>query len=71
MYYMQLVKRFEKDPDHQLLITNKLKQTAELVLEYLIRRTNEKADGANAPRYKVIPAFYVDQSKAKREKKHN
>ena len=54
------------------MTTNKsnqiLHQTGELSTEYILWRTSEKADGANAPKYKVIPAFYADRSKAKREK---
>ena len=45
-----------------------LHQTSELSAEYILRRTNEKADESNAPKYKVVPAFYSHRSKAKREK---
>ena len=41
---------------------------SELSAEYILWRTTEKADGANAPKYRVIPASYADRSKAKRQK---
>ena len=72
MYHKQLVERLEKYPDYQQLTTNKLNQilhqTSELSAEYILRRINEKADEANAPKYKIVPASYADQSEAKREK---
>ena len=72
MYHKQLVERLEKDSDYQQLTINKLNQMlhqlGELSLEYLLRRTNEKADGSNAPKYKVVPASYSDRSKGKCEK---
>ena len=72
MYHKQLIARLVNDPDYQQLTINTLKQilhqTCELSPEYRIRRTNEKADGANAPKYKIVPAFYADRNKAKREK---
>ena len=61
-------KQLEKGPDYQLLTTNKLNQilhqTGELSAEYILRRTNKKTDRANAPKYKVVPAFYSNRSKA-------
>ena len=72
MHHKQLIAYLEKDPDYQQLTTNKLNQilhqTGELSVEYILRRTNEKADGSNAPKYKVVSAYYVDRSKEKREK---
>ena len=60
MYHKHLVERLEKDPDCQQLTTNKLNQilhqTGEISPEYHLRRINEKADGSNAPKYKVVPA---------------
>ena len=72
MYHKQLITRLEKYSDYQLLTTNKLNrilhQAIVLSSKYLIRRINEKADGANAHRYKAVPSSYMDRSKAKREK---
>ena len=34
-----------------------------------MRRTNEKVDGTNASKYKVVPALYSNRSKAKHVKK--
>ena len=72
MYHKQLVESLKKDLDYQQLTTNMLNQilhqTSELSSEYLIWKTNEKYGGANASKYKVITAFYLDQSKAKHEK---
>ena len=45
-----------------------LHQTGELSSEYILRRTNEKTDVSNAHKYKVVPASYMDRSKAKHEK---
>ena len=45
-----------------------LHQSGELSPEYILRRTNERADGANASMYKALPASYADRSKAKRQK---
>ena len=71
-YHKQFIERFKKDHDYYHLTTNKLNQilhqTGELSPEYLMRRTNGKTDGANAPNYKVVPASYMDRSKAKRKK---
>ena len=72
MYHKQLIAYLEKDPDYQQLTTNKLNQilyqSGELSTEYILQRTNDKADEVNAPKYKVGPASYTDRSKAKREK---
>ena len=61
MYNKQLIARHENDPDYQQLTTNKLNhilhQTCELSTYYIMRRINEKADGANIPKYKVITKF--------------
>ena len=62
----------ENGPDYQQLTVNKLNQilhqSSELSPDYLLRRTNEKADEANASKYKVAPAAYSYLIKAKREK---
>ena len=54
MYHKQLITHLEKDPDYQQLTTNKLNQilhqTSELSIEYILRRTNDKTDGGNAPK---------------------
>ena len=72
MYHKQLIERLEKDPDYQQLTINKFNQilhhTGGLSVEYVLWGTNEKADGANPPKCKVLPASYADRSKAKREK---
>ena len=72
MYRRQLIERVMKDPDYQHLTTNKLNrilhQTGELSPEYLLRRTNEKVDGLNAPKYKVVSTSNKDRSKVKRKK---
>ena len=72
VYHKQLAERFENDLDFQPLTTNMLNQilhqTGELSSEYILRRTNEKCDGPNAPKFNLIPASNADQSKAKREK---
>ena len=39
-----------------------------LSLEYLIRRTNEKANEVNAPKYKIVPALYTYRTKLKHNK---
>ena len=73
IYHKQLITRLENDPDYQQLMTNKLNQilhqTGELSLEYLIRRTNERYDVSNTPKYKVIPVDYANRSKSKKKKK--
>ena len=73
MYHKQLITHLEKDPDYQQLTTNKLNQilhqTSELSIEYILRRTNDKTDGVNAPKYKVVLAFYPDRNKSKKKKK--
>ena len=75
MYHKQVISRFENDSDYQLLTINKLNQilhqSSELSSEYLIRKTNKKYDSLNAPKYKIIPTDYVNQSKSKRDKKYN
>ena len=72
MYHKQLVKRVKEDHDYQRSTINKLNQilhqTGELSTKYILLRTNEKADGSNAPKYKVILASYSDRNKAKRQK---
>ena len=72
MYHKQLIEWLKKDPNYHQLATNKLNQilyqTCKLSPKYLLRRTNEKTDGANAPKYKVVPATYADRSKTKRDK---
>ena len=72
MHHKRLLDCLVKDTDYQQLTTNKLNrilhQTGQLSSEYILRRTNVKADGTNAPKYKIVPAFYEDRSKAKREK---
>ena len=45
-----------------------LHHTGELSAKYIMQRTNEKADGSNVPKCKVVPASHMDRSKAKREK---
>ena len=54
------------------MTTNKsnqiLHQTGELSTEYILQRTNEKTDGTNTPKYKIVPASYVNRSKVKRKK---
>ena len=72
IYRKQLIACLEKDPYYQQLTTNKQNQishqSGELSPEYILRRTNERADGANASMYKALPASYADRSKAKRQK---
>ena len=72
MYHRHLIERLTKDPDYQQMTTHKLNrilhQTGKSSPEYLLRRTNEKADGLNAPKYKIVPTSYMDLSKAKRDK---
>ena len=72
MFYKQLVERLAKDPDYQQLTINMLNQilhqTGELSAEYILQRTNDKADGTNVPKYKIVPASYANRSKAKRKK---
>ena len=72
MYHKQLISCPKKDPDYQQMTTNKLNQishqTGELSSEYVLQRTNKKADGSNTPKYKVVPTSYMDRSKSKREK---
>ena len=73
MYHKQLIARLKNDPDYQQLTINKLNQilpqTGELSSEYLQRKTNEKVDGVNAPKCKVVPSFYENRSKVKHDKK--
>ena len=45
-----------------------LHQISELSPDCLLWRINEKTDGSNAPKYKVVSAFYSDRSKVKHEK---
>ena len=58
-----LMSRLENDPNYNKLSTNKLNQilhqTGELSPKYLLRRTNERSDEPNAPKFKIIPAYYV------------
>ena len=64
-----------RDHNYQQLTSNILNkilhQTCVLSSEYLLRRTNEKADGENASKYKVVQAFYADRTKSKHDKKKN
>ena len=46
-----------------------LHQTGELSAEYIHRRTNEKINRLNAPKYKIIPVNYTNRSKSKNNKK--
>ena len=61
-----LISRLENDPVYNKLSTNKLNQilhqTGELSSKYLLRKTNKRTDGPNAPKFKIIQADYVTKS---------
>ena len=67
IYHKQLITRLWDNHDYQQITTNKLNrilhQMGKLSSKYLIQRIIEKSDGANALKYKVIPAEYSDRSK--------
>ena len=70
-----LISRLENDPDYNKLSTNKLNQilhqTGELSPKYLLRRTNERSDGPNAPKFKIIPVDYATKCpKTSTKKEH-
>ena len=69
-----LISILENDSDYNKLSTNKLNQilhkTGELPSKYLLRRTNERSDGPNAPKFKIIPADYAKKRPKKSTKKN-
>ena len=71
IYHKQLITRLENDPDYQQLMTNKLNQilhqTGDLSTNYILRITNKKYDELNTPKFKVVPAYYVDRNKSKKK----
>ena len=54
------------------MTTNKinqiLHQSVESSHKYLLRRTIEKYDGSNTPKYKIIPADYMNRNKPSNNK---
>ena len=58
-----LISRLENYLEYNKLSTNKLNQilhqSGELSPKYLLRRTNERSDGPNAAKFKIIPADYA------------
>ena len=68
-----LISRLENDLDYNKLSTNKLNQilhkTGELSPKYLLRRTNERSDGPNVAKLKIIMTNYATKrSKASTKK---
>ena len=62
MCHKQLISRLENEREYQQLTTNKINQIlyqpGELLSACLLQITNEKRDGTNAPKHKIIPADY-------------